>query len=240
MKKNSTMRIAVVLMVLTLMTSCFVGGTFAKYTTGDEALDEARVAKWGVTVTATGSLFGKDYEAKPSDVPGSVNLTVQGSEKVVAPGTKSPVDGVTFAITGTPEVKVEVTVDNLQFELSNWKQSADWDGNPLTADTDEEYCPLRFTVGTKTYYIGTDDGDDNTVHCDNVDKLEEAVMAAIEGELERTVMVGDALADSLKIEWSWPFDSGNDVKDTALGNLAANDKAGSIYFSMTLTVTQVD
>ena len=42
MKKNSTMRIAAVLMVLTLMTSCFVGGTFAKYTTADDASDNTK------------------------------------------------------------------------------------------------------------------------------------------------------------------------------------------------------
>ena len=31
MKKNRTMRVAALLLALTLMTSCFVGGTFAKY-----------------------------------------------------------------------------------------------------------------------------------------------------------------------------------------------------------------
>ena len=39
--KNKTMRVAALLLALTLMTSCVVGGTFAKYGTGDEALDEA-------------------------------------------------------------------------------------------------------------------------------------------------------------------------------------------------------
>lgn len=47
-----------------MLTTCMTAGTFAKYTTSDSANDSARVAKFGVTVTADGSLLAKNTQAK--------------------------------------------------------------------------------------------------------------------------------------------------------------------------------
>lgn len=244
MKKNVMMRVASLLMVCVLATTCGISGTFAKYVTADSAADNARVAKWGVTVVADGSLFSDKYVAvADGNVPGTANLTVFGSEKVVAPGTKSPVDGVNFTIAGTPEVMVDIKV-TASLTLSGWKQIADWDGDPATADSEEEYCPLIFTVGAKTYFISTtDDGVDTTVECADVAALQTTVSNAIVAELAKDdVDAKTNLADSLIIAWEWPFTTGaaNDIKDTALGNLAAAGKAGTIDFEMTVTVEQVD
>ena len=52
MKKNRLMRIAALLLVLTLATSCFVGGTFAKYTSTATGSDTATVAKWDIQLKA--------------------------------------------------------------------------------------------------------------------------------------------------------------------------------------------
>ena len=108
MKKNRTMRAAALLLALTLMTSCFVGGTFAKYTTSDSATDTARVAKWGVTVLASGNLFGKDYNPNSAGADGdkicaATSDSVSAGTNVVAPGTLNNT-GLTISITGTPEV----------------------------------------------------------------------------------------------------------------------------------------
>ena len=113
-KKNRTWRAAALLLALTLVTSCFVGGTFAKYTTTGEATDTARVAKFGVTVEASGSLFDKTYvNADSGNTPGSGTLTVNSSggdgDNVLAPGTQSSAEGLTFSVTGNPEVNVTVT-----------------------------------------------------------------------------------------------------------------------------------
>lgn len=115
-KKNRTWRAAALLLALTLVTSCFVGGTFAKYTTTGEATDTARVAKFGVTVEAGGSLFGKSYiavgDGGNGNTPGTdASLTVKSSseDNVLAPGTKSSAEGLTINVTGTPEVDVKVT-----------------------------------------------------------------------------------------------------------------------------------
>ena len=50
MKKNTMMRLAAILLVSVLLTTSVIGGTFAKYTTSDNATDNARVAKWGIKV----------------------------------------------------------------------------------------------------------------------------------------------------------------------------------------------
>ena len=58
-KKNWTMRAAVLLFALVLISSCFVGGTFAKYVTSAGGSATARVAKFGVTVTAANDTMFK-------------------------------------------------------------------------------------------------------------------------------------------------------------------------------------
>lgn len=121
MKKNKTLRAAGILFLATMLTTCMTAGTFAKYTTSDRAEDSARVAKFGVTVTADGSLFGEEYAGKEGgDKPisfsgdehtGTVQVFETG-ENVVAPGTKNDT-GLGFVISGKPEVDVEIntTVD---------------------------------------------------------------------------------------------------------------------------------
>ena len=97
MKKNITMRIAAVLFILTMITTCVFATTFAKYTTDGKATDSARVAKWGVTIEASGEeLFASEYGA-----------TVESSVDVVAPGTSGSL--AEFDITGTPEVSTHVS-----------------------------------------------------------------------------------------------------------------------------------
>lgn len=131
MKKNKMMRLASWLMVLTLLTTCIISGTFAKYVTSDSAGDTARVAQWGVVASISGSLFGEHYtafEETESDkisasYTGSVDSKYVGTSNgswpdsegeggnIVAPGTKG--ENLTISVSRTPEVrsKVEVTVD---------------------------------------------------------------------------------------------------------------------------------
>ena len=112
MKKNRAMRIAALLLVLTMMTSCFVGGTFAKYTTKGTGTDSARVAHWGVTIAHDNSIFYNAYKDTWTTYTADEKvdtITVQTStvDDVVAPGTKG--DLAAFDIGGTPEVDVPST-----------------------------------------------------------------------------------------------------------------------------------
>ena len=120
MKKNRMMRLASGLLVAVLATTSMISGTYAKYVTQDTASDVARVAKWGVTVLASGSLYGEKYATAAdnfitaSDDKNVVSVwgkqaTGTTTNNVVAPGTKSD-QGFKFAINGKPEVDSKVTV----------------------------------------------------------------------------------------------------------------------------------
>ena len=110
--KNRFLRIASGLFVLCLITTSVISGTYAKYVTGDNGNDTARVAKWGVEISTSGTLFGTDYAATNADknadsiVLSSTNVASTGGN-VVAPGTKNDT-GFQIKVTGQPEVAYEL------------------------------------------------------------------------------------------------------------------------------------
>lgn len=244
LKNNRTMRAAVLLLALVLITSCFVGGTFAKYVTSGDALDYARVAKWGVTVTAheTGDIFAKEY----AGIAGQGNTVVAGGEyKVIAPGTKKD-NAALVTLSGKPEVAVNVTYSADQFSLT---------GNWQSDDNGTFYCPLIIKVTGKVgAAVKTE-----TIECakkTSKNEVEAAVKAAVAAcsatyepntDLSSTTVAGDGL----KISWEWPFEETDnpgqtDEKDTYLGNQANKTGADqhqyipAIHIPVTATVTQID
>ena len=115
MKKNLMIKVASLMLVLTLASTCMIGTTFAKYVTADQASDTARVAKWGITVATSGTLFGTDYEEySAADTADRITATstsvsaFNGTDSIVAPGTKNTV-GFQVAVKGDPEVKYNTT-----------------------------------------------------------------------------------------------------------------------------------
>ena len=235
-KKNWTLRAAVLMLALVLITSCFVGGTFAKYVTSGSGTDSARVAKFGVTVTANGTMFAKEYATDDQTVVGTIAKSVISTDKVVAPGTESNGDFVAATITGTPEVAVRVSykLDTATLQLENWK---DGDG--------KFYCPLVFKVKTP---------DGNTVISGMEFQTAEAMKAALVNAVAAytkdyapgTDLSGKA-AETLTISWEWPFETGTDAdkpanneKDTFLGDEAAAGRAATVSLTLATTVTQID
>lgn len=124
MKKNKALRAASALLVLTLLTTSIIGGTFAKYVTRGSVNDTARVAKWGVDITTSGALYSDAYAIATAAAgkanlpatwtiasPDATQITVAAatkSDNIVAPGTKSYGNGLSFGISGVPEVAVTV------------------------------------------------------------------------------------------------------------------------------------
>ncbi len=53
MKKNIAMRVASLVLMCTIVTSCFVSSTFAKYTSSVSGTDSVTVAKWAIEVNDT-------------------------------------------------------------------------------------------------------------------------------------------------------------------------------------------
>lgn len=122
MRKSKSMRMASGLLVVTMLSTCMISGTFARYTTQDNASDTARVAKWGVELQVDGSLFEPGYlEATNTATENTTGVSVLHSsgsanaDFVVAPGTKSD-KGFHFSLNGTPEV---ATLTNATIKAQN-------------------------------------------------------------------------------------------------------------------------
>lgn len=221
MMKHWSFKTAGILLVLVLMTSCFVGGTFAKYTTAAEGMDSARVAKFGVTITANGTSFAEKYATNDAEVAGTIANSVVSMDKVIAPGTQGNMASMT--LTGTPEVAVKVTYEATVDLSANWKDA-----------TGTYYCPLEIKVG--------DDTLKGTAFASAAD-FAAAVKAKIDAYSKQYAAGTDLSAqgaDSLQISWAWAFDGNDDVKDTYLGDQAAAGNAATVSIKVKTTVTQID
>ena len=212
-KKNTFMRLAMALVLLVLVTTSAVGGTFAKYTSSVNSQDSARVAKWGFepsTMNITG-LF--------TDVYGATVDSEDGKD-VIAPGTFNEASFKFEYKEGTadaPEVAYRFTVDttgsacataikendNIVWYLDGVAQ-ANWDAllvaiQKLSGDVD----------GSADYQPG---------------------------QLPDAFGVSDNIHT---IRWEWKFNTSDaaDVDDTAMGNA---DTLASVVVKITITATQLD
>lgn len=221
MMKHWSFKTAGVLLALVLMTSCFVGGTFAKYTTAAEGMDSARVAKFGVTITANGTSFAKEYATNDAEVAGMIANSVVSTDKVIAPGTNGNM--VSMTLTGTPEVAVKVTYEATVDFGDKW---VDNDGI--------YYCPLEIKVGEDTLK--------GTAYA-SAAEFAAAVKAKIDA-YSKQYAAGTDLSeqgtDSLKISWAWAFEGNEDAKDTYLGDQAADNNVATVSIKVKTTVTQID
>ena len=231
MKKNTMMRIASVLLVVVLLTTSVISGTFAKYVTSGGAADTARVAEFGVVVVATAdNIFDAKYAT--TDTEGYAGWSVDaGTDDVVAPGT-TKANLTDLTLTGTPEVAVRVGY-TATLTLENWE---DKDGNL--------YCPLIFTVEGNEFKIGVDGI--NTI-ADLKTAVEGAVANCSNDYAPNTNLAETASTnDAPTITWSWPYSTSpeNDVKDTYLGDVAAGKYTGktaaTVALTTNVTVTQID
>ena len=225
MKKNRTMRVATLLLALTLITSCFVGGTFAKYTSSVNSQDSARVANWGFEPSAidlTG-LFDMVYN-------GNGDTSVSAETDVIAPGTTGS-DTFKFVYDESagkyPEVAYTFTVDttgstihndvksntNIQWKLDNGDWGT-WDELMTAIKTlsGDDSGSAAYAPGTLPTAFGSDD-------------------------TEHTV------------SWQWVFETA-DVDDTETNEMVAQDvidtnmgnanTLADVTLKITITATQLD
>ena len=134
-KRSSMMvRLVAVLAVTMMFTMCFVGGTFAKYTSSATGTDNANVAKWDIKVggtnIATNDTFTFDLFKTIKDSNGTADETdmspVDGT--IIAPGTRGSFDivikndsqvnatyAIDYTVTNTNSIPVKFSVDG-----TNW------------------------------------------------------------------------------------------------------------------------
>lgn len=220
MKKNKMMRIASVLLVAVILTTCAISGTFAKYVTSGNGSDSARVAKFGVTVTGTAETFAQTYAKDDGSFTVAAN-TVVSTEDVVAPGTSGSM--AAFTISGTPEVAVRVAFSGTLELGDKWVDSSS-----------AYYCPIEVKVGATTYK-GTDYAD-----ADAFETVVNNAIAAFSKDYAAGTDLSTIGANAPAISWEWKFEGNDDVKDTYLGDQAAAGNAATISLDVTATVTQID
>ncbi|MBO5786941.1 MAG: hypothetical protein J6R45_06415 [Clostridia bacterium] len=233
MKKNRMMRLASGLLVAVLLTTCAISGTFAKYVTEGQASDSARVAKWGVTIKAENfDLFTTDYKTDDTTATftGDYSVSSEGTanrDDVMAPGTSGKIANI--AITGTPEVAVEVAVKATVSVSGNWLVDGDF------------YCPIVITVGTDKISGLDYDSAANFAAAIN-DKLEDKTAQYAPNKDLSTI--GDDT--NLDLEWAWAFEDATgtknnqtDKKDTVLGDRAVAEDL-KIDIKVEISVTQID
>ena len=237
MKKNVMMRVASIMLVLVLMSSSVISGTFAKYVTSGQAVDNARVAKFGVSVVGSTDMFHDSYKDTyttytPNETTEEITVQADSANTdVVAPGTNGTLSK--FDISGRPEVDTLVTY------------TAEVDLGDRWMVNGSEYFPIVFTIvydgNTETYGLtGT-----TAAHTyADIATLESELDKAIEACAKRYHTNEDlsAAEDDFVISWEWPFSTSpeNDQKDTVLGNAAAAGNAATIYVAVTCSVTQID
>jgi len=268
MKKNKMMRVASGLMVAVLMTTSAISGTFAKYVTETSKTESARVAKFGVILSTSGTLFGTDYEEHDSiELPDEETLSVKGDgSNVCAPGTCSAQlngsdvfgdkKGLNFNISGKPEVAVKVSfdasfTDDIYLKAYNTTPGyTDYTtiSDPMSNFTvSADYHPIKFTLSK---------GDSGEV----VNSLENVTLNDIVSYLHgnSSDLVFNAGTDlgtavgKYTLSWKWDFTGAGDIDkyDTFLGMYAADSSiplpAGAaeactdIDVTITMTVTQID
>lgn len=260
MKKNKMMRLASVLLVLVMLTTCVISGTFAKYVDQGSASDSARVAKWGIVIEVTGDAafapgYGADDKASTDlSATATTVLSADSTANVVAPGTKGDLGAA--EITGNPEVDYHVAVA-CDLNLTGW-----------VINSTVSYCPIKFVVND-----GSADQEfvfdfSGAVTIDEFEaEIEKAVIAALlantdayavqkhtvayEGlnpttEQDGYIAVAQYEANEIcnktvSVTWEWAYsqDSAyqNDTNDTKLGNLPT---APQISFNLAVSATQQD
>lgn len=150
MKKNKMMRIAAILLIVTLISTCAISGTFAKYITKGEGEGNARVAAWGIEISMEDNLFDTQYETDDADYEGEYSVVSANGDELVAPGTKKD-DAITATISGTPEVATRLYLD-LDVESDAFLEAGDYlDYTTGLVDDDEftlteDYYPVKFDI----------------------------------------------------------------------------------------------
>ena len=154
MKKNRTMKVAALLLALTLMTSCFVGGTFARYVSTASLSDTVTVAKWDVQLDANTLDYTEtatfDFTETWKDSDGNTEEDVMS--KYLAPGTKGSFD---LLVENKSDVTAEYKIEFNFSALNDLPLNITYklNGTETTAAALATFTQIAMTSGSATITV---------------------------------------------------------------------------------------
>lgn len=248
--KNKFMRIAAVMLMLCLVTTCAISGTFAKYTTEKSGSDTARVAYWGWNATDVAKaeiniddLFDQYYDNATGTVI-SVDANGDGeTDDVIAPGTTSSAD-FKFQYTNYQTDKITAPEVDYTFVVDTTGSTTDAANAILTNPN------IKWKLS-----VAGDTGVAYTVPSGNKALNEWGTYAELIANIQ--ALDGNVTGDEYKagtlpaafdgeevwtISWQWLFDDttggvNNDVNDTIMGNAGTLEE---VTVAIKITATQKD
>lgn len=173
-KRSSMMvRLVAVLAVTMMFTMCFVGGTFAKYTSSGTGTDSTTVAKWsfkvGATDIAASNEFTFDLFKIIKDSNGTDDETDMSPDDgtIIAPGTQG---SFALVLTNASQVTAQYAIDYTVTNTGNIPVQFSVDGgdhwtNDLADVAASDSTKLAANSGTTTITVQWKwafDGDDTT------------------------------------------------------------------------------
>lgn len=216
MKTNLIARLGFLALVLTLITTSLVSGTFAKYTKEVKGTDTVRAAKFEFDVKQGSTTF--DTTGAAIDIFGiaadsGVTTSPAG---IIAPGTTGDFD---IEITNKSEVDVNAVL--------------------TFSETNSDNIPIYYVYNTQRYssvLTGSYTGDNNGTYealTELANDMSSVTLEATDGITPTTQLIN--------LDWFWAFNSAgtgqSDTSDTAIGMAGTLPE---VTLDITCTVTQVD
>jgi hypothetical protein len=193
MKKNAMLKIAAILMVAVLLTTCAISSTFAKYVTTGSGSATARVAKFGLNVAVTVDGFDDVYATDDTNVKATIanSVDAEDDKDVLAPGTTKSIV-VDNTVTGKAEVAVKLET-TFVFSQEGFSES---------------YFPVYFTIGENTYKHKSIDAENGY---ETISELFTAVQNAAKISENYAANATIDAKDTSAVTWTWDYEKANDV-----------------------------
>lgn len=223
------------LLASVLIATVVLSGTIAKFTSVGSSNDTARVAKWGLEITAGSNAAATYGTIEETDSEGNVTsfgiATASDGKNIIVPGTKGYLTWM--RIQGSPEAAYEIDVEGA-FRIG----AGYTDDNRLIRGGDGlpvEYFPIIIRL----YTIDQRNGDAKTElgtfsYSDDVTLLSTNITNAIKQNFDTTTQQAPGSIDKLYIvEWEWLFTPENpyqsDALDTALAEAIKDNKNTKLF-----------
>ncbi len=231
-KKNRSGKIAAAFVALTALTCCFVGTTFAKYTSKVEGSGSANVAHWEITGISANSENVYDFSTGGKLSP---TLTEEGGKYVNSISADYKISNMSdVGATVTWTIGTETTISTVE--------NAKYNGYAVTWVTDE-------SVGEETSYTGliytdTSSGTDVKTKLVSKAEIEEVIQITISAKDKNGTTITETTkdlaakvegtdADYITITVSATWTTKTDDIDTLIGMYVKD-----VTKSLTVTATQ--